>query len=104
MSVTHRPFILENAGMPPFEWKWADEVENYVSAGPYFASAEQEDHDQVWALVFILPDGGGFQAAWSCGEQDESGIADTIYPTIQVAAQMADELAKSVAQLKCSQG
>lgn len=94
---TCKPFILENIDMPDHEWQWADEIAGAPLTGPHYSTSLNEDEEQVWGIVFTLPNNEGFQAAWSCGEQSESGLSEQIHTTILDAAAHADALAKAEA-------
>lgn len=94
---TCKPFILENIGMPDHEWQWADEIAGAPLTGPHYSTSLNEDEEQIWGLVFTLPNNGGFKAAWSSGEQRESGLSEQIHTTILDAAAYADALAKAEA-------
>ncbi|MBJ2214105.1 MULTISPECIES: hypothetical protein [Pseudomonas] len=94
---TCKPFILDNINMPDHEWQWADEIAGAPLTGPHYSTSLSEDEDQVWGIVFTLPNKEGFQAAWSYGEQSESGLSEQIHTTVIDAAAHAVELAKAEA-------
>jgi hypothetical protein len=94
---TCKPFILENVDMPAHEWQWADEIAGAPLTGPHYSTSLNEDEEQVWGIVFTLPNNSGFQAAWSYGEQSGSGLSQKIHTTLLDAAAHADELAKAEA-------
>ncbi|MGY2172145.1 hypothetical protein [Pseudomonas gingeri] len=76
---------------------WSNAVLGVTSHGPYYSTGKRDEFLQVWGLVFILEAGRGYQAAWTCGEQDITGLSSQVYPTLVAAATAAEALASDIA-------
>lgn len=89
-------FYLDSDFMPGLRWQWADDIIRLRHTG--WHTDPQSDGDTIRGLVFRLPAGRGFLAAWSLGEH-MCGFLDssTVYPDETGAAYAADSMAESAA-------
>lgn len=98
MTGSEREFVLEQPGTPPYPYQWSNDIAGVDCTGPYYWSEPPEDCTQVWGVVFILPDNGGYLAGWSCGEMDLSGVSDHVHKSLIEAANAAEKMAKVQAE------
>ncbi|SDJ10080.1 hypothetical protein [Pseudomonas abietaniphila] len=98
MTAPLRKFVLEQPGTPDYPYQYTDAIVGFKSAGPFYSTHPAEDSEQVWAMVFELPNGGGFLPAWTNGEADESAFSEQPVLTLMDAAKTAESLAAEEAQ------
>lgn len=89
-------FYLESDFMPGLRWQWCDDVSTRIQHTGWFT--DDECVEKIRGLVMRLPNGRGFLAGWSMGENMASVVDLTIYPDAISAAYAADSLAELAAE------
>jgi hypothetical protein len=82
--------------MPGLRWKWCDEARRSIRHTGWYCDEYQDQ--KIRGLVMRLPQGRGFLAGWSMGENMASYVESSAYESEQEAALAADSMAESQAE------
>lgn len=90
-------FYHESDFAPGLRWQWCDDIAVSIRHRGWFCDEHQDE--TIRGLVFRLPRGRGFLAAWSRGKGMASAVdCETIHTDELSAALSADSWAQNVAE------